>query len=169
MAIYWIFQPIPLPVTALIPIVLFPVLGLATTEKACEPYLQATNMLFLASLIVAISIEATGFHKRLALRFLLTIGDNIRALFAGFMVITAFMGVWIINTAATAMILPIVDVVVAEVFEHPNDNNNSPESAKSLALPEKRELLTGPRESDAEVVFAGVSKNIKRRLKYVRR
>src|SRR5690625_648316 len=61
MIVYWIFQPIPLPVTALLPVALFPLLGLASTEKACEPYLKSTNMLFMASLIVAIAMESSGF------------------------------------------------------------------------------------------------------------
>lgn len=73
-------------------------------------------MLFLASLIVAIAMESSGFHKRIALQALLLLGDNIRTLFAGFMFTTAFLGVWIINTAATAMILPIADVVIQEVM-----------------------------------------------------
>lgn len=73
-------------------------------------------MLFLASLVVAIAMESSGFHKRIALRALLLLGDNLRTLFAGFMFTTAFLGVWIINTAATAMILPIADVVIQEVM-----------------------------------------------------
>jgi sodium-dependent dicarboxylate transporter 2/3/5 len=105
MAIYWTFEPIPLPVTGLLPVVLFPLLGLATTEEACGPYLQATNMLFFASLAIAISMECSGLHKRIALRVLMTVGSDIRKLFAGFMITTMFLGIWIINSAATAMIL----------------------------------------------------------------
>lgn len=117
MIIYWITQPIPLPVTALLPVILFPLMDLSSTEKACEPYLQATNMLFMASLIIAIAMESSGFHERIALRTLLLMGDDIRVLFGGFMVITMFLGIWIINTAATAMILPIADVVIEYLFD----------------------------------------------------
>lgn len=73
-------------------------------------------MLFMASLIVAVAMESSGFHKRIALRALLLLGGNIRTLFAGFMFTTAFLGIWIINTAATAMILPIADVVMQEIM-----------------------------------------------------
>ncbi|CAG2100452.1 unnamed protein product [Medioppia subpectinata] len=116
MAIYWTFEPIPLPITALLPVILFPLLGLATTEEACGPYLQATNMLFMASLMVAISMECSGLHKRIALKVLMVVGNDIRRLFAGFMFTAMFLGIWIINTAATAMILPIADVISKEIL-----------------------------------------------------
>lgn len=76
-------------------------------------------MLFMASLIIAIAMESSGVHKRIAFRILICIGQDLRILFAGFMFITMFLGIWIINTAATAMILPIVDVVVNELFNQP--------------------------------------------------
>ena len=106
--------------------VLFPLMGLATTEEACGPYLQATNMLFLASLVVAIALECSGLHKRIALKVLMVVGNDIRRLFAGFMLTTMFLGIWIINTAATAMILPIADVISKEVLtdeEYKDDFN----------------------------------------------
>lgn len=74
-------------------------------------------MLFMASLIIAIAMESSGFHKRIALRTLILMGNNLRVLFGGFMFTTMFLGIWIINTAATAMILPIADVVVEYLFE----------------------------------------------------
>lgn len=90
-------------------------------------------MLFLASLVVAIAMESSGFHKRIALRALLLLGDNIRTLFAGFMFTTAFLGVWIINTAATAMILPIADVVIQEVLpSETTENEEKSEKQQNL-------------------------------------
>lgn len=166
MTIYWMLQPIPLAVTALIPIVLFPLLGLATTEKACEPYLQSTNMLFMASLIVAIAMESSGFHKRIALRALIFLGDNIRTLFAGFMFTTMFLGIWIINTAATAMILPIADIVTQELF----DTTEVADCAEQQYSQEQVELLTpklifrnngNPRQGNQEKL------NYIRRLLYI--
>lgn len=120
MSIYWIFEPIPLPVTALIPVVLFPLLGILTTEQACAPYLQATNMLFMASLAIAIAVEHSQLHKRIAYNILITIGTDIRWLILGFMITAMFLGIWIINTAATAMLLPIADVIIEELFFNPN-------------------------------------------------
>lgn len=133
MMVYWIFQPIPLAVTALLPVALFPLFGLTSTEKACEPYLKSTNMLFMASLIIAIAMESSGVHKRIAFRILICIGQDLRILFAGFMFITMFLGIWIINTAATAMILPIVDVVVNELF-------NQPDRKASISISNQNEI-----------------------------
>ncbi|RWS18594.1 solute carrier family 13-like protein 2, partial [Leptotrombidium deliense] len=116
MAVYWTLEPIPTPVTALLPVVLMPTLGLATTEDACKPYLQATNMLFLGCLMFAIAVENSNLHKRIALKILCFIGSDYKYLLLGFMLTTAFLGMWIINTAAAAMMLPIVDAVITEIF-----------------------------------------------------
>ncbi|XP_075591907.1 Na(+)/citrate cotransporter isoform X2 [Dermatophagoides farinae] len=159
MIIYWIFQPIPLAVTALIPVALFPLFGLATTEKACEPYLKSTNMLFMASLIIAIAMEKSGFHKRIAFRVLIFIGNDLRSIFAGFMFVTMFLGIWIINTAATAMILPIADVVVNEIFNNYRDKN-----------PELEMINGNPTiEIQRSDVIRKYSKKISPELDYIRR
>lgn len=123
MAIYWTTEPIPISVTALFPVLLFPIMGLGTTEQACAPYLQSTNMLFLASLTIAIAVENSNLHKRIALRALMVIGTDIRWLILGFMLTTMFLGIWIINTAAAAMMLPIADAIVAEIFKNENSDD----------------------------------------------
>ena len=168
--VYWILQPIPLVVTALLPVALFPLLGLATTDKACEPYLQSTNMLFMASLIIAIAMESSGFHKRIALRTLILLGHNLRTLFAGFMFTTMFLGIWIINTAATAMILPIADVMIEELFKFNSDINLT-----AINNYQQRQCLVS---DSLEIVFENgnnqtdckkESKRIHRKLNYTKR
>ncbi|RWS13769.1 solute carrier family 13 member 5-like protein [Dinothrombium tinctorium] len=108
--------PIPMAVTSLLPIVLLPLLGLATTEEACTPYLQEPNMVFVGSLIFAIAVECSNLHKRIALWILQRVGTKFDILMLGFMLITMFIAMWIINTAAAAMMLPIADAVLEEVF-----------------------------------------------------
>ncbi|KAH9376646.1 hypothetical protein HPB48_005857 [Haemaphysalis longicornis] len=78
MSTFWMTNAVPLPVTALLPVVLFPLLGVLATDEACYPYLQETNMLFIGSLIMAMAIEHCNVHKRIALRVMLCVGTNPR-------------------------------------------------------------------------------------------
>ncbi|EEC09980.1 Na+/dicarboxylate, Na+/tricarboxylate and phosphate transporter, putative, partial [Ixodes scapularis] len=117
MSSFWMTNAVPLPVTALLPVVLFPLLGVLPTDEACYPYLQETNMLFIGSLIMAMAIEHCNVHKRIALRVMLCVGTNPRWIMLGFMLTTMFMSTWICNTATTAMMMPIVDAVLAEVID----------------------------------------------------
>lgn len=117
MSTFWMTNAVPLPVTALLPVVLFPLLGVLPTDEACYPYLQETNMLFIGSLIMAMAIEHCNVHKRIALRVMLCVGTNPRWIMLGFMLTTMFMSTWICNTATTAMMMPIVDAVLAEVID----------------------------------------------------
>ncbi|KAF7489575.1 Solute carrier family 13 member 5 [Sarcoptes scabiei] len=168
MIIYWIFQPIPLAVTALLPVALFPLLGLADTEKACGPYLKSTNMLFMSSLIIAIAVESSNFHKRIAYKFLIKIGSDLRSLFAGFMLITMFLGIWIINTAATAMILPVADVVVGEIFDPilSSFSNQNQSMEQSIELMENHQKYNNDIENKN---FHKKHNPIRKELEYVKR
>ena len=74
MAVYWLFELLPLPVTALLPIVLFPMLGILSTKEVSLSYFEPVNMLMVGGLIVAIAIEETDLHRRIALRIMLTVG-----------------------------------------------------------------------------------------------
>uniref|UniRef100_A0A0N5B4T5 Solute carrier family 13 member 5 n=1 Tax=Strongyloides papillosus TaxID=174720 RepID=A0A0N5B4T5_STREA len=115
MSILWVTEALPLAVTSLIPIVLYPLLGVTTASAISEVYLSDSNFVFFGSLVMAMAIEACRLHERIALKICLFAGPNPRLLVLGFQLATAFLSMWISNTATTAMMLPICMAVMKEL------------------------------------------------------
>ena len=107
MAIWWATEPIPIPVTSLLPLVVLPLVGAASPKVVGSGYAHHIVLLLLGGFIVAIGIERWGLHKRIALNVVVRVGISPRALIFGFMAATALLSMWISNTATTLMMVPI--------------------------------------------------------------
>lgn len=113
-AIWWITEAIPIAVTALLPIVLFPLTGALSLSETTASFGHKYIFLYLGGFLLAISIEKWNLHKRIALNIINLIGSNINTIILGFMLATGFMSMWISNTATAVMMLPIGMAVVSQ-------------------------------------------------------
>ena len=107
MAVWWMSEALPIPVTSLLPILLFPLLGVAAVGPAAAPYAHELIFLFLGGFLIARGIERWGLHRRIALAVVERMGTRPSRLVAGFMVASAFLSLWISNTATSLLMLPI--------------------------------------------------------------
>ncbi len=107
MAIWWLTEAVPLAVTAMLPVALFPLLGIMAGEAVAPNYFNSIIFLFMGGFIIALAMQRWELHKRLALGIIHRVGVSPRRLMLGFMLATAFLSMWISNTASTMMMVPI--------------------------------------------------------------
>ncbi|HEY9428650.1 MAG TPA: SLC13 family permease, partial [Gemmatimonadaceae bacterium] len=132
MAVWWVTEAIPIPATALLPLALFPTLGVLDASNAAAPYANDLIYLFMGGFLLAVTMERWGLHKRIALRIMAWVGTSPNRLVLGFMLATAFISMWISNTATAAMMLPIA-LAVGEMF-HPQDQEGPYDFGIALML-----------------------------------
>ncbi|MBN8494464.1 MAG: anion permease, partial [Burkholderiales bacterium] len=117
MAVWWMSEAVPLPVTSLLPIILFPLFTERTVMAATAPYANPIVFLFLGGFLIAIAMQKVQLHRRIALLTLGAVGTQPRRIVLGMMISTAFLSMWVSNTATTLMMLPIALSVLALVVE----------------------------------------------------
>lgn len=108
MALWWVSEPVPLAATSLLPAALLPALGIATAREAAAPYANELVFLYLGGFFLAAALERWNAHARIAFGLIAAIGFSSRRIVLGVMVATAFISMWISNTATAAMMYPIV-------------------------------------------------------------
>lgn len=135
MVVWWITEAVPIPVTALLPLLAFPLLGILPIAPTAAPYTNPVIFLFLGGFIIAIALERCGLHRRIALAIIRAVGTRPTHLIGGFMAATALISMWVSNTATVLMMLPMA-VSVADLVarEHSDHGTSDPHFATALLL-----------------------------------
>ncbi|RPI66866.1 MAG: SLC13/DASS family transporter, partial [Ignavibacteriales bacterium] len=129
MALWWITEAIPLAATSLIPFVLFPLLGVLGGEEIASSYFNSVIFLFLGGFMLALAMEEWNLHKRIALKIINLFGGSPGSIVTGFMIATAFLSMWISNTATALMMLPIGLAIINKM-----ENEFGQESTKNFSI-----------------------------------
>ncbi|KFP66628.1 Solute carrier family 13 member 1, partial [Cariama cristata] len=116
-AIFWLTEALPLAVSALLPAFMFPLFGIMESKEVASAYFKDFHLLLIGVICLATSIEKWNFHKRVALRMVMLVGVNPTWLVLGFMVSCAFLSMWLSNTSAAAMVMPIVEAVAQQIMK----------------------------------------------------
>ncbi|MBN1598861.1 MAG: DASS family sodium-coupled anion symporter [Bacteroidales bacterium] len=165
MAVWWITEALPISVTALLPLALYPLLKIMDAKSVVIPYANENIFLFMGGFFIAMAMQKHSLHRRIALVIIYHLGTSPRKLVLGFMVATAFLSMWISNTATTMMMLPIGLAVinhVKDVLGTKNDTKLKFGTALMLGIAYSASIggvgtLVG---TPPNIVFAGVIKTM---------
>jgi sodium-dependent dicarboxylate transporter 2/3/5 len=133
MAAWWVTEAIPIPATALVPLLLFPLLGISTMGAAASPYADPVIFLFMGGFLIAAAMQKCGLHLRIALTIINYGGVSPSRLVGAFMAATALLSMWVSNTATVAMMLPIAASVLA-LAARPGQDGARPDPNLPVAL-----------------------------------
>ena len=121
MGIWWAFEAIPLQITALMPLILFPLLNVEEIAVISREYMNKVQFLFAGGFIIALAIQKWGLHKRVALNILKFSGLNSQGIVASFMVASAVLSMWVMNTSTAIMLLPVGISVIKVINDTVNE------------------------------------------------
>ncbi len=161
-AIWWITEPIPLPATSLLPIILFPLMGILKLSVTSASYADPIVFLYIGGFLIAIAIEKTGLHKRIALHIIRSMGTSLRMIVLGFMISTAFISMWISNTATAIMMLPIGMAIITATTSGDRKDQDHFRKALMLAIAYAASIggLATIIGTPPNLVFAGVMRDM---------
>ncbi len=134
MAIWWATEAIPVPVTALLPLVIFDPLGIMSIRDAAAPYANPTIYLYLGGFVMALALERWNLHRRIALAIIDNTGTDGRRLIGGFMFVCAILSMWMTNTSTTMLLLPIVLSVAAVMRDNVPDISDETRKNFQIAI-----------------------------------
>ncbi len=123
-AVWWVTEALPIAATALLPIVLFPLSGGMNLASTTASFGHKYVFLYLGGFLIAIGIEKWNLHRRIALTIIAFIGSDIRKIILGFMIATAFLSMWISNTATSVMMLPIGLAIIKQLKDNPDTDED---------------------------------------------
>lgn len=129
-ATWWITEAVPIPVTSLLPLVLFPLTQGLEMDDAAAAYGDDTVFLFMGGFMIALAMEKWNLHRRIAISIISAIGTNMNRIVLGFMVATGFLSMWISNSATAMMMVPIGLAIIYQVSDS-LDENRTPETTKA--------------------------------------
>jgi sodium-dependent dicarboxylate transporter 2/3/5 len=130
MICWWITEALPMPVVALLPLILFPMMGISTVSETAAPYANEVIFLFMGGFMIGLGIEKWGLHKRIALKIVSITGSSGNKILLGFILSTGFISMWLSNTATTMMMYPIAISVISVVL----NMNEKDRAKKNFAL-----------------------------------
>lgn len=134
-AVWWITEAVPIAITSLLPVVLFPLTGGLGLAETTASFGHRYIFLYIGGFILAIAIQRWNLHKRIALNIIQIIGTNVKSIILGFMIATAFLSMWISNTATSVMMLPIGMAIISQLRDNPDTIENENKTfGKALML-----------------------------------
>lgn len=134
MAVWWVTEVIPIAATALVPLALFPLLGVAPAGATAAPYADPIIFLFLGGFMIAAALARCGLHRRMALTIIQAVGTGPARLVGGFMLATAALSLWVSNTATVVMLLPMAEAVIELVERGAGEDGAGRDFAAALLL-----------------------------------
>jgi sodium-dependent dicarboxylate transporter 2/3/5 len=133
-AVWWVSESVPLPVTSLLPIILFPLLKVSAIGDTTSAYGHPLVFLYIGGFLLAIAIEKTGLHNRIAINIIRSMGVKLHMIVLGFMISTGFLSMWISNTATAVMMLPIGLAIIKVASGSENEITKRFNKALMLAI-----------------------------------
>jgi solute carrier family 13 (sodium-dependent dicarboxylate transporter), member 2/3/5 len=160
MVSWWVSEALPIYVTALVPLVIFPAFNVIPLDETAAKYSDRIIFLFLGGFMLAKAIEKSGLHKRFALTILHHFGTNPRNIIAAFIIVTGFISAWMSNTATAMLMIPIAAAVITQVHDEQKRSRFAVCVMLSVAYAASLGGMATLIATPPNAVFASLSKSI---------